>query len=100
TFTAVDTSSNSVTKTCTYQVNGVTYKPAGQSCIVNGSLTPGHVILQPVNADNTSVFKQGSTVPAKFCVFDANCNSVGTPGVVSSSILQSVNGAPAATVNA
>lgn len=44
----------------------------------------GHAILQPINADGTSVFKFGSTVPAKFRVCDANGASVGTPGVVSS----------------
>jgi hypothetical protein len=45
---------------------------------------PGHQILQPINADGTSVFKQKSTVPAKFRVCDAQGNSIGTPGVVSS----------------
>jgi Big-like domain-containing protein/MBG domain-containing protein len=47
--------------------------------------SPGHQILQPVNANwsvDLSVFKQGSTVPAKFRVCDANGNSIGTPGVV------------------
>ena len=43
----------------------------------------GHTILQPINFDGTSVFKQKSTVPAKFRVCDANGNSIGTPGVVS-----------------
>ena len=45
---------------------------------------PGHAVLQPINADGSSVFKQGSTVPAKFRVCDANGNSVGTSGVVAS----------------
>jgi hypothetical protein len=45
---------------------------------------PGHTILQPVNVDGTSVFKKGSTVPAKFRVCDASGASVGTPGTVSS----------------
>ncbi|MCU1287399.1 MAG: hypothetical protein JWO13_3749 [Acidobacteriales bacterium] len=44
--------------------------------------SPGHSILQPINADGTSVFKQGSTTPAKFRVCDANGISIGTPGVV------------------
>jgi len=44
----------------------------------------GHQILQPINADGTSVWKQGSTVPAKFRVCDASGTSVGIPGVVSS----------------
>jgi hypothetical protein len=43
----------------------------------------GHVILQPINATTPfSLFKQGSTVPAKFRVCDANGHSIGTPGVV------------------
>jgi hypothetical protein len=42
----------------------------------------GHQILQPINADGTSVFKQGSTTPAKFRVCDANGQSIGNPGVV------------------
>ena len=46
--------------------------------------SPGHQILQPINADGSSVNKQGSTVPAKFRVCDANGNSIGTAGVVSS----------------
>ena len=37
---------------------------------------PVPVILQPINADNTSVFKQGSTVPVKF---SAPCDANGTP---------------------
>jgi hypothetical protein len=44
----------------------------------------GHAIRQPINADGTSVFKQKSTVPAKFAVCDVNGLSIGTPGVVSS----------------
>lgn len=45
---------------------------------------PGHQILQPINAEGTSVFKQKSTVAAKFRVCDATGRSVGTPGVVRS----------------
>ncbi len=45
---------------------------------------PGHQILQPINIDGTSIFKQGSTVPAKFRVCDANGSSIGLPGVVTS----------------
>src|SRR5262249_37400314 len=36
---------------------------------VNGS--PGHQILTPINADGTSVYKQGRTIPAQFRVGDA-----------------------------
>jgi len=44
----------------------------------------GHQIRQPINADGSSVWKQGSTVPAKFAVCDANGVSIGTAGVVTS----------------
>jgi hypothetical protein len=44
----------------------------------------GHTILQPINNDGSSVFKLGSTTPAKFRVCDANGVSIGTAGVVSS----------------
>jgi hypothetical protein len=45
---------------------------------------PSHVILQPVAADGTSVFKAGRTVPLKFRVGDADGNSIGTPGTIAS----------------
>lgn len=50
----------------------------------------GHVILSPINANGTSVFKQGQTVPTKFAVFDANGVSIGTPGVVSRFLLTGI----------
>lgn len=55
---------------------------------------PGHQILQPVNADGTSVFKAKSTVPAKFRVCDANGVSIGAPEVVVTSfrLTQIING--------
>jgi hypothetical protein len=71
------------------------YQPAGLSCSGN----PGHVILQPINAAGSSVFKQGSTVPAKFMVFDANCNSIGTPGVVTNFKLIRTTGGVVSGVN-
>jgi hypothetical protein len=43
---------------------------------------PGHQILQPINPDGSSVWKKGSTVPAKFRVCDVGGNSVGLAGVV------------------
>jgi probable HAF family extracellular repeat protein len=61
---------------------------------VNGTLTvgyalagnclagPGRTILQPLNVDGTSVFKRGSTVPAKFRVCDANGVSVSAAGTI------------------
>jgi hypothetical protein len=56
----------------------------------------GHAILQPINADGTSVFKQGSTIPTKFRVCDANGVSIGTAGVVTSFVIDqiSANSAP------
>ncbi|HXY26522.1 MAG TPA: MBG domain-containing protein [Candidatus Acidoferrum sp.] len=51
---------------------------------------PGHQILQPINADGTSVYKQGRTVPAQFRVGDANGVSIGTPGVVTSFFLTEI----------
>lgn len=56
------------------------YLPAGTMCL--GEL--GHEILSPIRADGLSVFKQGSTVPAKFRVCNSAGVSVGTAGVVSS----------------
>ncbi len=44
----------------------------------------GHQILQPINANGSSVFNGKSTSPAKFRVCDANGASIGTPGVVAS----------------
>jgi hypothetical protein len=43
---------------------------------------PGGVILQPLNADGSSVVKQGSTVPVKFTVCDANGNPISDPMAV------------------
>jgi uncharacterized repeat protein (TIGR01451 family) len=60
----------------------------------------GHMILQPINADGTSVFKQKSTVPAKFRVCDANGVSIGTPGVVANfRLIQIVSGTVVDTVD-
>jgi MBG domain (YGX type) len=53
----------------------------------------GHTILQPINVDNSSVFKQKSTVPAKFRVCDANGVSIGTAGVVTNfRLIQTIAG--------
>jgi len=56
--------------------------------IIDGG--PGHQILPPINADGSSVYKQGRTVPAQFRVGDANGVSIGTPGVVSSFYLSAI----------
>ena len=55
------------------------YQPLGTSCLG----APGHQILQPINSDGTSVWKQGRTVPAQFRVCDVNGVPVGTAGAVS-----------------
>jgi hypothetical protein len=73
----------------------IEYAPAGKSC--DGS--PGHAILPPISADGSSVFKQGSTVPAKFRVCDANGRSIGTPGVVTTFVLASTSASSAAPIN-
>jgi hypothetical protein len=55
--------------------------------------SPGLQILQPINVDGSSTFKQKSTVPAKFRVCDANGASIGTPGVVTDfRLIQIING--------
>jgi hypothetical protein len=61
--------------------------------LVNGTLTigygncsgsnPGGVILQPINADGSSIFpRAGRTVPVKFTVCDANGNPISDPNAV------------------
>jgi hypothetical protein len=65
-------SGNNYTITFTAATFGILYLSSG-TC--NGDA--GHVILQPINPDYSSVFKQGSTVPAKFRVCDVNGNSIG-----------------------
>ena len=51
----------------------------------------GNPILQPVNNDGSSTFKQGSTIPLKFRACDANGASVGpttaVPNIVASFVL-------------
>jgi hypothetical protein len=74
TYSATDPSGN--TQTATRAVN-VQYVSGG---ICMGDMT--HGILQPINSDGSSVFKKGSTVPAKFRVCDANGAAVGMAGVV------------------
>jgi hypothetical protein len=66
----------------------VIFAPGG---LVDGE--PSHVILQPVAADGSSVFKAGRTVPLKFRVGDVNGNSIGTPGtIVSFRIISVITG--------
>lgn len=72
--------SNFTASTSTALVQRVLYEPAGTVC--DGA--PGHQILPPVNADGSSVFKQGRNIPAKFRVCDINGVSIGSAGVVTS----------------
>jgi hypothetical protein len=82
TVTATDAVGNKTSTTDTYTV---VYARSG-TCA--GDF--GHQILQPINVDGTSVWKQGRTVPAKFRVCDAKGVSIGTPGVVASFMLGQV----------
>ncbi|HEU4841981.1 MAG TPA: YDG domain-containing protein, partial [Ilumatobacteraceae bacterium] len=61
--------------------------------------SPGHAILQPIDQDGSSVFKQGSTVPAKFRVCDARGVSIGAPGVVASFRLASTSAGVAGPID-
>jgi hypothetical protein len=83
--TSADQVGNATSASGSYQIR---YASSG-SC--NGD--SGHQILPPISAGGTSVFKQGSTVPAKFRVCDANGVSVGAAGVVSSfSLIAAMDG--------
>jgi len=66
----------------------------------------GHQILQPINANRTgtmengtSVWKQGSTVPAKFRVCDVSGKSIGTPGVIYKFVLYKSTGGTVTNVD-
>jgi hypothetical protein len=60
----------------------------------------GHQVLQPVNADGSSVFKQGSTVPVKFRVCNSAGISIGVAGtVVTFNLIQISSGAGTSAVN-
>ncbi|PYX87620.1 MAG: hypothetical protein DMG67_18980 [Acidobacteria bacterium] len=49
-----------------------------------------HAILPPINADGSSIFHSKGDVPVRFRVCDANGNSMGSPGTVTSFV--SLNG--------
>jgi hypothetical protein len=92
TVSATDKAGNTNSKTNNYSVQ---YASSG-TCYGE----PGHAILQPINANGSSVFKQGSTVPAKFRVCDANGVSIGTAGIVKSfNLVQTINGTVSTSVN-
>ncbi len=48
----------------------------------------GHQVLQPVNADGSSVFKQGSTVPVKFRVCTQNSSAPIGPTTTNPTVVQ------------
>ena len=81
------------TYTITPQVGTLTATNYDFTPFVNGTLTIGYgtctgsdqggVILQPINADGSSIFpRSGRTVPVKFKVCDANGNPISDPTVV------------------
>jgi hypothetical protein len=67
--------------------------------VVDGE--PGHVALQPIAADGSSVFNGGRTVPIKFRVGDVNGVSIGPPAVVVTSfrIIAVINGTGSTSVD-
>jgi hypothetical protein len=77
------------------QTQSIAIKYSLASCLGD----QGHQILQPINVDGSSVFKAKGTVPAKFRVCDVNGNSIGTPGVVSSFVLASIDNTQTTSVN-
>jgi hypothetical protein len=85
----------------------INYSAATTTVFINVSYSTGaclgdlgHSILQPINADGSSTFKQGSTVPAKFRVCDAAGHSIGTAGLVTSfNLIQTISGTISATVD-
>jgi hypothetical protein len=94
---AINTStvgSKTFSVSATDNVGSGSNKSAGYSVTYAGGGTcfgdAGHQILQPINADGTSVWKQGRTIPAKFRVCDANGVSVGTAGAVRSFFLTQI----------
>src|SRR5207302_7415103 len=92
TVSAQDTVGNIASMTVAYNV---LYAASG-----NCAGAPGHAILQPINADGSSVFKQGSTAVAKFRVCDSKGVSIGTPGVVKSfKLVQTISGTAVNVVN-
>jgi hypothetical protein len=82
------TFNNANTNTNYYSESGTVGTTANHDVIHYGTTCtgsdPGGVILPPINADGSSVYKRkaGSTIPVKFKVCDANGNSISDPNVV------------------
>lgn len=86
-----DNAGNSAVKNVSYKIQ---YNSSG---LCSGE--PGHTILQPINPDGSSIFKQGSTIPTKFRVCH-NSIPVSDPDLVESfSLIQTVSDISATTVN-
>src|SRR5579863_7752506 len=97
TFTITCLGETSTNYAITYKMGTLTVQYASGG-VCDGDA--GHLILQPINADGTSVFKGNSTSPAKFRVCDANGISIGTAGVVKSfNLVQIVSGTLTTTVD-
>jgi hypothetical protein len=82
----------------------ITYLPGTLSVVYAGGGTcagaAGHQILPPIDAAGTTVRKQGSTVPAKFRVCDANGLPIGDAGVVTGfRLVQVISGTSATNVD-
>ena len=75
TVTATDAAGNRASTTISYPV---TFAASG-TCFWEA----GHEILWPIAPNGSSQFRQGTPVPARFRVCDANGHPVGSPGVVS-----------------
>jgi hypothetical protein len=80
---AGDANHNSISATKTFTILYST-----GSCLGNS----GHTILQPINSDGSSVWKAGSTVPAKFRVCDASGNSISATVVKSFYLVSIISG--------
>ncbi len=89
-MTATDNAGNTATLTTNYGVQFALGLCLGEA---------GHSVLQPINVDGSSVFKQKSTVPVKFRVCDAKGNSIGSGVVSDFRLVQIVAGTAVNTVN-
>jgi hypothetical protein len=90
TVNAIDNAGNAATRTNAYHVMFSTGTCLGDE---------GHSVLQPINTDGTSVFKQKSTVPVKFRVCDANGVPIGANVVQTFNLVTVLYGTTTTMVN-
>jgi hypothetical protein len=106
-YTTTATSSSGVGS---YPISAVVDDPLGHLSYYDVTLNPGTLkvtfagntgVMQPIDPDGSSVFKQKSTVAVKFQAFDANGMSVGPPAAVVQSfyIVGVLEGTVTQTVN-